>query len=155
LGRLLRALADSPTAVESIGINPTASRVLVFCLSAFLAAIAGGLLGTLTKVVNPASFGFFQSLLWITVLVTAGVSTLGGSALAAFLLVSTPAILTGGTFVEWQPVAFGVAAMLLAQAPNGLVGLFVLPDFRRLAHASSWRLGSRRAAERTLSQAAV
>jgi branched-subunit amino acid ABC-type transport system permease component len=155
LGRLLRALADSPTAVESIGINPTASRVLVFCLSAFLAAIAGGLLGTLTKVVNPASFGFFQSLLWITVLVTAGVSTLGGSVLAAFLLVATPAILTGGTFAEWQPVAFGAAAILLAQAPNGLVGLFAMPDFHRLARASSWRLGSRRAAERTLSQAVV
>ena len=151
LGRLLRALADSPTAMESIGINPTASRVLVFCLSAFLAAIAGGLLGTLTKVVNPASFDFFQSLLWITVLVTAGAATLGGSVLAAVLLVSAPVVFSGGTFLEWQPVAFGVAAMLLAQAPNGLVGLFVLPDFHRLASRSSWRLGSRRAAERTVS----
>ena len=52
LGRLLRALADSPDAVRSIGINPTASRVLVFSLSAFLAAEAGGLLGALYQRFN-------------------------------------------------------------------------------------------------------
>src|SRR5256886_5000544 len=37
LGRLLRALADSPTATESAGVNPTAPRGIVFCLTAFLA----------------------------------------------------------------------------------------------------------------------
>ena len=72
LGRILRALADSPTATESVGVNPTAPGCIVFCLSAFLAAVAGGLLGTLTQVGNTTSFDFSQSLLWITVLVTAG-----------------------------------------------------------------------------------
>ena len=52
-GGSLRALADSPIAVQSIGVNPTASRVMVFCLSAFLAAVAGGLLGSLVQSVNP------------------------------------------------------------------------------------------------------
>ena len=62
LGRVLRALADSPTAVQSLGINPVVPRVLVFCLTGFLAAIAGGLLGTLTLSVNAQTFDFFQSL---------------------------------------------------------------------------------------------
>ena len=149
LGRLLRALADSPTAVESLGINPTASRVVVFCLSAFLAAVAGGLLGSVVQLVNPTSFDAFQSLVWLTVLVTAGASTLGGSVLAAVLLAAVPAVFTSPTVVEWQPVAFGVAAMLLAQSPNGLAGaLFSRRDPAPLAEASQWRLGRRRAAER-------
>src|SRR5207249_1348328 len=38
LGRLLTGLADSPTAVGSLGISPLASRVVAFCFSAFLAA---------------------------------------------------------------------------------------------------------------------
>jgi hypothetical protein len=50
--------------------------------------------------------------------------------------------------VEWQPVAFGVAAIFLAQARNGLVGLARWPDFSRLAEKASWRLGSVRGAER-------
>ena len=149
LGRLLRALADSPTAVESLGVNPTASRVVVFCLSAFLAAVAGGLLGSVVQLVNPTSFDAFQSLVWLTVLVTAGASTLGGSVLAAVLLAAVPAVFTSPTVVEWQPVAFGVAAMIFAQSPNGLAGaLFRRPDPGPLAERSSWRLGRRRAAER-------
>jgi ABC-type branched-subunit amino acid transport system permease subunit len=149
LGRVLRALADSPTATESLGINPTAARVIVFCAGAFLAAIAGGLLGTLTQVVNTSTFDFFQSLVWVTVLVTTGAATLGGSVLASLLLVAAPTVFTSKTFVELQPVFFGVAAILLAQARNGLVGLVPRPDFSALADQSAWRGGSRRLAERS------
>jgi len=148
LGRLLRGLADSPTAVESLGINPTASRVLVFCLSGFLAAIAGGLLGSLTRSVSPASFDFTQSLVWVTVLVAAGASTLGGSVLAALLFVAVPSFITSGSVLEYQPVFFGLAAILLAQTPNGIASIFRLPNFRALAGASAWRLQSRRLEER-------
>ena len=155
LGRVLRALADSPTATESLGINPTAARVIVFCVGAFLAAIAGGLLGTLTQVVNTSTFDFFQSLVWVTVLVTTGAATLGGSVLAALLLVAAPTVFTSATFVKLQPVFFGVAAMLLAQAPNGVVGLFRRPDFAALGDRSAWRAGSRRLAERSLAETAV
>jgi ABC-type branched-subunit amino acid transport system permease subunit len=154
LGRILRGLADSPTAVESIGVNPTASRVIVFCVSGFLAAVAGGLLGSLVQSVNPASFDSFQSLIWLTVLVTAGVGTFGGSVLGALLLVTAPAVFTSPTFVEWQPVFFGVAAIVLAQTSNGLAGvLFRRPDFAALAGRSGWRINHRRAADRYVATA--
>jgi ABC-type branched-subunit amino acid transport system permease subunit len=139
LGRLLRGMADSPTAVESIGIDPTASRVLVFCLAAFLAALAGGLLGSQVRFIAPASFDFYQSLVWLTVLVAAGAMTFGGAVLGALLFVAVPAVFTSGRVTEWQPVAFGVGAMLLAQAPNGLVGALRWPD------VASRRASSRRA----------
>ncbi len=148
LGRILRALADSPVAVQSLGINPVVPRVLVFCFTAFLAAVAGGLLGTLTLSVNAQTFDFFQSLLWVTVLVTAGPSSLGGAVTAAVALVWVPTVFTSRAVVEWQPVAFGVAAIFLAQARNGLVGLVRWPDFSRLADQASWRTGSVRRAER-------
>jgi branched-subunit amino acid ABC-type transport system permease component len=155
LGRVLRALADSPVATESLGINPTAARVIVFCVGAFLAAIAGGLLGTLTQVVNTSTFDFFQSLVWVTVLVTTGAATLGGSVLASLLLITAPTVFTSKAFIELQPVFFGVAAILLAQARNGLVGLVPRPDFAALADRSAWRTGSRRLTERSLPDTAV
>ena len=142
LGRILRALADSPTAVESIGIIPTVPRVLIFCTSAFLAAVAGGLLGTLTQSVNPYQFNFFNSLIWLTVLVGAGAASLGGSVLAAILLVAVPAVFTSRFIVEYQPIFFGLSAMFLAQAPNGMVGLFRLPDLSAAVERSRWRLGT-------------
>ncbi|MGH9034194.1 MAG: ABC transporter permease subunit [Acidimicrobiia bacterium] len=148
LGRILRALADAPTAVESIGVIPTVPRVLVFCTSAFLAAVAGGLLGTLTQSVNPYQFDNFFSLIWLTVLVGAGAATLGGSVLAAVLLITVPAIFTSSVVVEYQPIFFGVAAMVLAQAPNGIVGLLRLPDLAGAVARSRWRLERGPAQER-------
>ena len=154
LGRVSRALADSGTAVESLGIEPTATRVLVFCVSALLAAVAGGLLGTEVGRVTLTSFNSFQSLVWVAVLVVAGVETLGGSMLAAVLLIAVPAVFTSPTVAEWQPVFFGAAAMTLAQVPNGLAGLArrPFPAARHLvdrwSRQSSWRLETRRGAER-------
>jgi ABC-type branched-subunit amino acid transport system permease subunit len=148
LGRLVRAIGDSPAAVQSIGVNPTASRVMIFCLAAFVAGVAGGLLGSLTGQITSFTFDYFQSLVWLTVLVAAGPATLGGSILAALLFVAVPTVLTSPTVVEWQPVAFGVAAIVLAQSPNGLVGWLRMPDVAELARRSAWRVDRRRSAER-------
>ena len=151
LGRLLRALGDSPTAMHSLGVDPLVPRVLVFCLAAFLAGITGALLGTLTTSVNAQTFNSFQSLIWVTVLVAAGPFSLGGAVIAALLLVWLPALVTSPTVIQWQPVAFGLAAILLAQSHNGLAGWADRrrwPDVARLAQGSEWRLGSVRGRER-------
>ena len=148
IGRLLRGLTDSPTAMESIGISPTVPRVLVFCLAAFLAGLAGGLLGALTTFVTTLSFGTFDSLIWLTVLMVAGPRSLGGAVLAAVLFQALPTVVDSATVAEWRPVAFGISAMVLAGAGNGLVGALHLPDFARLAERSRWRLDRRRALDR-------
>ena len=41
LGRLLRGLGDSPTALSTQGASINTTRVLVFCISAFIAGISG------------------------------------------------------------------------------------------------------------------
>jgi branched-subunit amino acid ABC-type transport system permease component len=151
LGRLLRVLGDSPTATHSLGVDPLGPRVLVFCLAAFLAGVTGALLGTLNTSVNAQTFNSFQSLIWVTVLVAAGPFSLGGAVIAALLLVWLPAVATSSTLIEWQPVAFGLAAILLAQSPNGLAGWADRrrwPDFARLAQVSEWRLETGRGRER-------
>lgn len=153
LGRTLRALGDSPTALESLGIRPAVANVLVFCTSAFLAAVAGGLLATTYQQITTTTFDYFQSLLWITLLTAAGAATLGGAALAAFVLVALPTIVTSSAVLEYQPVAFGVAAILLSQSPNGIVGHLRIPPFSRLAEASRWRLSRSPVAARTSDRA--
>jgi len=123
-------------------------RVLVFCFTGFLAAVAGGLLGTLPLSVTAQTFDFFQSLVWVAALVTAGPLSLAGAVLAAVLLVWVPAVFDSARVIEWQPFAFGAAAIFLSQARNGLVGLARRPDFAALARGHEWRLGSVRLRER-------
>jgi hypothetical protein len=50
--------------------------------------------------------------------------------------------------VKWQPVAFGVAAIVFAQSHNGIAGYLRRPDFAELARSSAWRTDRRRATER-------
>jgi branched-subunit amino acid ABC-type transport system permease component len=136
LGRLLRATADSNVAVETLGINTTAARTVVFCTSGFFAAIAGGLLGAQVSSVSTTSFNFFSSLLWVTVLVAAGAATLGGATLATLLLVAIPAFFTNAEVINYQTAAFGVAAILFAQAPNGIIGL--ITELPRMGFVARW-----------------
>jgi hypothetical protein len=62
-------------------------------------------------------------MLWVTVLVAAGAATLGGATLATLLLVAIPAFFTSAEVINYQTAAFGVAAIVFAQAPNGLIGM--------------------------------
>ncbi|MCA1846560.1 MAG: branched-chain amino acid ABC transporter permease, partial [Actinobacteria bacterium] len=119
LGRLLRAMADAPIALATHGTSVNTLRVMVFCLSAFLAGIGGALLGAgSTAVQSFAGFGPFESLTWLTVLVIAGSGLVRAAIIAGVLLSVLPAYL-GSHFVEWQTVAFGVAALVAALSADG------------------------------------
>jgi ABC-type branched-subunit amino acid transport system permease subunit len=115
LGRLLRALADSPLALGAQGVDVNVTRVLVFCISAFLAAISGALLAALSGSVDVAPFDPFQSLLFLAVLAVAGSGQLRAAVVAAVLLAVLPAYLAdGGVLAVYLPIAFGVGAVAVA-----------------------------------------
>lgn len=117
LGRLLRALADSPLALSAQGVDINVTRVLVFCISAFLAAISGALLAALSGSVDVAPFDPFQSLLYLAVLAVAGSGQLRAAVVAAALLAVVPAYVAGSdTVATYEPVVFGVSAVLIALA---------------------------------------
>jgi ABC-type branched-subunit amino acid transport system ATPase component/branched-subunit amino acid ABC-type transport system permease component len=46
LGRLLKGLGDAPTAISTLGLSTNLTRVIVFCISSFIAAIAGIIYGS-------------------------------------------------------------------------------------------------------------
>jgi branched-subunit amino acid ABC-type transport system permease component len=124
LGRLLRALADSPLALSAQGVDVNVTRVLVFCISAFLAAISGALLAALSGSVDVAPFDPFQSLLYLAVLAVAGSGQLRAPVVAAVLLAVLPAYLAGSDAVAtYEPVFFGVGALAVALAESNRVAL--------------------------------
>ena len=135
--------------------TPPAARVLVFCLTAFLAAVAGGLLGTLTQVgqhprASTSSSRWSGSPSWSR----PGAATLGGAVLAAVApgrrcrrssrRRGGPRVAAGGLRRGGHPPGPG------PQRPGRPVP--ARPTSRRLAAGSAWRrrsAGSRRL-ERTL-----
>ncbi|MDQ1496835.1 MAG: hypothetical protein QOI86_175 [Actinomycetota bacterium] len=111
LGRLLRALADSPVALTTLGSSINVTRALVFSMSAFLAGIAGALLVAFSGSVSGAGFTPFHSLTWLAVLAISGGGEIASPLIAAFLLTLLPTLIQNQSYADLQPVLFGVAAI--------------------------------------------
>lgn len=127
LGRLLRAMSDSPVALANSGTNVNLTRLLVFCASGFLAGIGGALLGPVTGSTNATPFNAFQSLLFLVVLAIAGSGTMRPAIIAALSLVVAPAyvfeFVIDARFSDYLPILFGLAAVAVALADGARVGL--------------------------------
>ena len=115
LGRMLRALGDSPTALVTHGLSVNVTRVLVFCLSAMLAGVAGALFISFPGQASGVGFDFFQSLVWVAVIAIVGRRVLPAAFAAAALLVVLPAYLPD-SLVKYQTFAFGALAVAVAIA---------------------------------------
>jgi ABC-type branched-subunit amino acid transport system permease subunit len=116
LGRLLRGLAEAPVAVDANGANTNLTRLYVFCISAFLAGIAGAVIVPITGSTTPASFDFSISLLIVAVLFMAGRYPILGAFVAATLYVVVPGYITNSTTLSYMPVVFGAGAVIAAMA---------------------------------------
>jgi len=136
LGRLLRALGDSPTALATHGTTVGITRLLVFCLSAFIAGVSGALYVPLFGAVNGDAFRSFTSLLILAVLAVAGTSTVRPALVGAALFFVAPSYSSDPLVTQSLPALFGVAAVAVALSsarPRGAV-------VRGLVDRSAWRL---------------
>jgi ABC-type branched-subunit amino acid transport system permease subunit len=113
LGRLLRGLAEAPVMLATQGLGVNSLRLIGFCFSAFFAGIAGAMLVSQTGSASGVGYGPLQSLLLLAVLGLSGTRLIRSAVVAAFLYALLPAYATSLTS-DWQPVAFGVAAIAAA-----------------------------------------
>ncbi len=123
LGRLCQAMADSPVALAMHGTNVRMTRVLVFCVSAFIAGVAGGLFASMAGSSSGIGFGSFSSLTWLTVLALAGSGEFSASVIAAFVLAVVPSYVDQAAYTDWQPVIFGALAVVASIAQGGRLPL--------------------------------
>ncbi|TAK70182.1 MAG: ATP-binding cassette domain-containing protein [Actinomycetota bacterium] len=134
LGRLLSAIRDSPVVLETNGASVNTSKVIVFCLSAFMAAVAGGLLVSLFGVATASQFSSFSSLTLLVLVVIIPFGTPWYAVVAGLALQVIPAYISSGEVTNYLNVIFGISAVL---APYTLLSHPGMPQrLRRLA----WRI---------------
>jgi branched-subunit amino acid ABC-type transport system permease component len=113
-GRLMRAIADSPRALRSGGATVSVTLVLIFCISAFIAAIAGALQGMVFTTVTGQNYDPLSSVLFFAV-VLLGVGSAPWYALpTALALVLLPVYIQSDNVPHYLQLAFGVFAVQLA-----------------------------------------
>ncbi|HZP31511.1 MAG TPA: branched-chain amino acid ABC transporter permease/ATP-binding protein [Acidimicrobiia bacterium] len=115
LGRLLRGLSDAPVAVSTMGLSTNVTRVLVFCISAFFAAVAGILYGGAVHFATTADTHYqsFQSLVLLAVLALSPFAEPWYAVFAGATAV-IPGYLTGETTPYWLNFLFGLSAVLVS-----------------------------------------
>lgn len=148
LGRLLRGLADSPTALRTNGVTIDITRVLVFCISAFLAAVGGALAGMAHTTVSADSYQPLLSITYFAVIVTVVGREPWYALLAAAVVVLVPSYLSGTEVSLWLQVVFGVLAVLTAIAAGRLevpagIRLWLDRTFRRRRETETGGVGEK------------
>jgi ABC-type branched-subunit amino acid transport system ATPase component/branched-subunit amino acid ABC-type transport system permease component len=123
LGKLLRAMGDSPVALDTYGVNVNVIRVLVFCVSAAIAAIAGALTASVDTYAIGDNFPSFSSLTIVTIVLVVVVGDPWYAFIAAAGLTIIPVYLTGGNVTN---VILAVAA----------IGSVLVPVFRHRLQAT-------------------
>jgi branched-chain amino acid transport system permease protein len=122
-GRRLTALAASPSASATIGMNLTATRLLVFGISAGLAGLAGALYGGDQELVSPNDFKLLLSLTLVLLAVIWGIRTMTGMLFAGLVFAVFPEIQEHvESLRNLIYLGTGLGAIGIGRNPNGVFG---------------------------------
>ncbi|MEI8215515.1 MAG: branched-chain amino acid ABC transporter permease [Eubacteriales bacterium] len=133
-GRAILSIREDEIASSSMGINVAYYKVFAFALSSFIAGIGGGLYAIFFGYLNPAMFGWLNSVNFVVILVLGGMGSLTGTIIAAVIFTYLQEWLR--VFADFRLVVFGLALILLMIFwPRGLMGnkeISITGFFRRL-----------------------
>lgn len=121
-GRRLLAVRANERAAAAVGVNVAATRIGAFALSAFLAGVAGALLGYQQGQLSFGSFGVFVSLAYLAVAYLGGVAGIAGAVVGG-LLVPNGVAFTLLDLGRYQLLVSGLGLMAVTVlAPGGITG---------------------------------
>jgi branched-chain amino acid transport system permease protein len=122
VGRSIRAISWSQRTARLLGINVDLVIAQTFFLSGALAGAAGVLLGLAFNRLEPI-MGTEVELAGLTVIIVGGMGSVGGAALAAFLVGMIRVLSVGYVDSSFRDAfVFGLLILILLVRPNGLFG---------------------------------
>jgi ABC-type branched-subunit amino acid transport system ATPase component/ABC-type branched-subunit amino acid transport system permease subunit len=149
MGRLLRGLGDSPVALETLGATTNTTKVMIFCISAFLAAISGALLASSLNYATGTPFSSFGSLQLLSVVVIVTIGDPWYAVIAALSVAIPAAYIHVGNIANYMGLFFGLGAVGFAYAyQTGRIAT-TPPRLRRAGDRLNILLGGNQRAEVT------
>ena len=117
-GRAAMSIRDNRIAAESVGINVTKYKLIVFSVSAFFAGIAGVLYAhnLSSLMATTKNFGYNMSIMILVFVVLGGIGSTRGSIIAAVILTALPEVLRG--LNDYRMLIYAIVLILLMLANN-------------------------------------
>lgn len=121
-GRAIRAVSQDRDTAQILGVDVEKIFIIVFGISASLAAVGGSLMGII--------YSFYPSLHWrwlgvvFSVVVLGGLGQVGGAIIAALIIGIAESVASYFIGSAWGPlIAFAILIITLVQRPQGLLGI--------------------------------
>lgn len=121
LGQLLRSKADSPIALQALGVNVNLLPFVAFCVAAFIAGVAGALVGPAIGVFGKSDFPTIPLSLMLVALLVLGsrdprIGTVGAALGGAIGLIVLPDYIASYDVLQGLNLLFGFATVEAAVA---------------------------------------
>lgn len=121
VGKAMNSISLSEGLAETSGVNTLKVRIFVFAVACAIAALQGSVEAHFIRYISPLTFGFGESVKFLTMNIIGGVGSIWGAVIGAFFLTALPELLRG--FPEYQWVFYGLILVLTMHfAPGGVMG---------------------------------
>jgi len=131
-GRVLKAIREDEEAIRVFGYNTVYYKLIIFIISASMAAVAGSLFASYLTFIEPTGFGTMESIFVLAIIILGGLANLRGSILGALFLITLPEILRfigmpDEIAAQARQVVYGlILILLMLYRPQGLIGEYKL-----------------------------
>jgi len=129
-GRVLKAIREDEVFAQASGKNVAVYKVLVFAISAGLAAIAGVMYAHYISFIDPTSFTVMESIFIVSIVIIGGAGSLWGPVVGAVVLVTLPEILRfigmpNAVAANLRQIIYGgLLVAFMMWRPQGFIGEF-------------------------------
>lgn len=135
LGLIVKAIGQSDSLAESVGINVTKYQVAAFSMGCFFTGAGGACLAHYLGCIQPADFNFWASVDYLIYAFVGGMSSVFGPILGAVLFVVLSNILTG--FAKYYLLIHGLTLIVVVFFfPEGVIALtrylHHVPGFKKI-----------------------
>jgi branched-chain amino acid transport system permease protein len=122
-GRAFKSVRDNPDAVEAMGLNISALKVMAFTFASVYGCIAGSMYAHYIAFINPSAYNVEFSINYVVMLIIGGIGSVPGNIVGAALVTLVPEFLRFMENYYW--LVFGVITLLFVIfLPNGIASLF-------------------------------
>jgi branched-chain amino acid transport system permease protein len=122
IGIDLKAIAQSPMAASSVGINEGFYRVLVLAVGCFFAGLAGAASAFYTTLLSYNTYSLGATLWIVTYAIVGGIGSFIGPIIGTAILLNIPEVFH--SLRLYTPyISAGLLIIIIFTMPNGLVGL--------------------------------
>ncbi|NOX14551.1 MAG: branched-chain amino acid ABC transporter permease [Epsilonproteobacteria bacterium] len=133
-GRVLKSIEGSQKAANSVGINVSHYKSVVFVISVVIATLAGSLYAFFSGFISPSEASFSHSIELVVMVVLGGLGRVYGAIIGAVILTILPQLLT--SFEDYQTLIYGaIIIFVMMFMPKGIASLF--DDIKRRLFAQN------------------